>query len=422
VPLKTSEDIDFGQSSGVYDWDELDSYTQRQVKNDWVNDRMRDSDFLEWVGESTREGIDTDELIRENLDELLPQTDWDKLDVGQREVADQIEQTVKEAMKNGLKIGKEMTPADLESIRKSLLESSLDWKNGDLDDATAEQLVDLATASLNQSEPGVVNIPGEDDIAEILQIDDDDAVSQLYEIWKRGRSEAINDLIDNEVESRMSDDDTLQEYAEMEWDNMDDDAMLQAAKDHGHAEEYSEQSSTISSPELRELGIEDAASFVGAPDGATVTVDGTTINVEGYGGLDMKREISSGSIYSSHFYAGSRYKGEGAQIFAQMVRQAREAGFGDISVTAAGGLGESMNGYYTWPLVGYEADIDDVSERNAIRQNFPGVETMQDLFDTPGGRDWWFVNGSTLSMDFDLSDGSRNMKVLERYMNEKANK
>jgi hypothetical protein len=422
VPLKTSEDIDFGQSSGVYDWDELDSYTQRRVKNDWVNDRMRDSDFLNWVGESTREGIDTEELIRENLDELLPQTDWDKLDVGQREVADQIEQTVKEAMKNGLKIGKEMTPADLESIRKSLLESSLDWKNGDLDDATAEQLVDLATASLNQSEPGVVNIPGEDDIAEILQIDDDDAVSQLYEIWKRGRSEAINDLIDNEVESRMSDDDTLQEYAEMEWDNMDDDAMLQAAKDHGHAEEYSEQSSTISSPELRELGIEDAASFVGAPDGSTVTVDGTTINVEGRGDLYMKREISQGSIYSSNFNAGSRYKGEGAQIFAQMVRQAREAGFMDISVTAAGELGGGMNGYYTWPLVGYEADIDDVSERNAIRQNFPGVETMQDLFDTPGGRDWWFVNGSTLSMDFDLSDGSRNMKVLERYMNEKANK
>jgi hypothetical protein len=423
MPLKASS-ADVGVS-GPSSWDDLDSYTQSQVQEDWTSDRMRDSDFLEWVGESVRENVDTKDVISENLDELLPDIDWEYLDVGQAEVADQIESTVKEAIDGGLKIGKEMTDADLESIRIKLTDSAAAWKDGDLDNDKVEELIDLVTASLNQSEPGVVNIPGEDDIAEIIQIDDDEAADQIYAAWRRGKSwtSGVEQLIDNKVEEMMNDDDVLQEYADEEWNNMDSDSSFEAARNYGHAEGGGYDSdSEGSSYELSNLGIDDAASFVGAPEGSTVSVSGTSIEVEGPGGLRMEREISGKSIYAAYFRAGSQYKGEGAQIFSQMVRQARAAEFEDISVSAAGSLGGSMNGYYTWPLLGYERNIRGLRQEDEIRQKFPNVETIQDLFDAPGGRDYWFVNGSSLSMDFDLNDGSRSMQVLERYLNERSSR
>jgi hypothetical protein len=423
VPLKESS-AEFGPS-GPQSWDEIEEYTQDRVKNDWIDDRLQDHDFLEWVGESIRENVDAEDVIRNNIDSLLETSDWSDLDVGQREVADQIEATVKNAMDQGVKIGKDMQAEDLEKLRGALKESSPDWKDGQLSDRQVDSMIELVTSSVNESEPGVVNIPGEDEIAEIIEIDEDDAVSQFYEAWKNGRRWArdVDSLIDSEIESMMEDDDNLRSYAESEWDQMDSDSSFEAAVRYGYTEnsDYYDESETTSS-QLSRKGIDNAATFVGAPDGTKVSVQGNEIKVEGEGGFYMERTISGTSISADYFTVGSYYKGQGTEIVSQMIRQARERGFTDISVSAAGKLGGSMNGYYTWPLMGYDRDISGMTKEDEIRQNFPDVETMQDLFDAPGGRDWWFVNGSSTSLEFDLSDGSRSMQVLERYLNEKRKK
>jgi len=428
MPLAESQ-ADFGSAydSGPESWDDVDSWTQERIKTDWCDNRMRDSDFLEWVGESTREGVDTEDVIRANIDDLLENESWDNLDVGQRQVSDQIESAVKEAIKQGVKVGKDMTADDLKKINEALMDSAPDWKDGVLSERQVDTMVKLVEESLNQSEADVVNLPSEDEIAEIIEIDEDDAVDQFYEAYRRGKSWAarpVEDLLDAEVESRMEDDDYLREYAIMEWENLDGDASLEAGRDLGHIEGgggSDDSSGDRTTYDLSERGIEDAASFVGAPEGTVVSVQGSVIDVSGPGGFSMTREIDGDEIKASYFMIGDEISG-GTEIVAQMVRQARELDFKNINVQAAGQLGSSMNGYYTWPLMGYERDIDGLKQEDEIRQLFPNVETIQDLFDQPGGRDWWFVNGSTAYMDFDLSDDSRSMKVLERYLNEKRTK
>jgi hypothetical protein len=104
-----------------------------------------------------------------------------------------------------------------------------------------------------------------------------------------------------------------------------------------------------------------------------------------------------------------------------MVAQARAAGFSQIKTNAAGDIDDpKYNGYYTWPLLGYDQPIVGLPQENEIRQLFPQAKTIQDLYESPSGRDWWFVNGSWLTQaKFDLRDGSRSMRVLERYLNER---
>lgn len=189
------------------------------------------------------------------------------------------------------------------------------------------------------------------------------------------------------------------------------------------------------------LSYEKAGSMVGAPDDATLNVIPVTGNKAGifidHPQYNSYREIghdAAGKMYMSNetFYMKDEKAGTGtglgSKVFSDQVAAARENGVAYIKTYAAKGISDlPANGYYTWPRLGYDQRLDDfrkqsTEERATMREAAEkfGAKTVLDLMSTQAGRDWWKKNGVSLAnMKFDLSDGSRSMKVHAAYMKER---
>jgi GNAT superfamily N-acetyltransferase len=198
------------------------------------------------------------------------------------------------------------------------------------------------------------------------------------------------------------------------------------------------------------VSFEDVASAVGAPDDAEVMLmiqDGgrlqvtVTINhpafrqpcirVIKHQGPGGKAYVENKIIDIKPEYQG---QGLGSQIFERQVEQMQEiGGFSHIRCHAArqDARGEErFNGYYTWPVLGYNswfeneaADGDPAAEGTyeAIKELFPGVESVMELTATPEGRGWWKKNGFDLfHCEFSLKENSASLARLEAYKAERA--
>jgi hypothetical protein len=66
----------------------------------------------------------------------------------------------------------------------------------------------------------------------------------------------------------------------------------------------------------------------------------------------------------------SSYKGKGYQLFVAQVEALKEAGIDRIDTYASGSAKyiDEANGYYTWPRMGYDANISGISFNSL---NFP---------------------------------------------------
>lgn len=119
-------------------------------------------------------------------------------------------------------------------------------------------------------------------------------------------------------------------------------------------------------------------------------------------------------------------KGKGAEIFGKQVALAQKHGVSYIETYAAGEKGSTMNGYYSWPRMGYDMSLTDPSVKGdkayrKARKEFPDAKTVLDIFQTKRGRDWWKEHGSSMpNARFDLTPGSRSLKVLRAYQTAKA--
>jgi hypothetical protein len=159
------------------------------------------------------------------------------------------------------------------------------------------------------------------------------------------------------------------------------------------------------------------------------------------------------NIFKLH--SEDRDSGWGSKVFAAQVEGASAAGYSYIETHAAKGGG--YNGYYTWPRLGYDQDLDTLDDdtQEAIRDMVPDAESVQDLFDVKeldldpedherlrrglaalgdtangekkslkrkfSGSDWWLINGEALQHAvFDLEEGSRSRRVLAAFMREKG--
>jgi hypothetical protein len=116
-------------------------------------------------------------------------------------------------------------------------------------------------------------------------------------------------------------------------------------------------------------------------------------------------------IHNDHFYMpkDKTGSGRGTKVFKSQVDQAASMGFKRIETV--GGKSEYMNGYYTWPRLGYDAPVPIENPFKAKR--------LSDLMTTKEGRNWWRQNGKQISMSFSLSGKSRSRKVLDAYYREK---
>lgn len=170
----------------------------------------------------------------------------------------------------------------------------------------------------------------------------------------------------------------------------------------------------------------DFANVVGAPDNAVVTVsnygDSLAINFQGDGFRGQRTLIRSGGkliLKNENVEVDARGSGLGASIFGRQVEQASRLGVSVIRTTAGGGPGQQLNGYYTWPRLGYDGPIPVVPKMK-LPDELLDAERLSDLMRTPEGRDWWKANGAQADVEFDLAEGSQSRRMLQEYLEAKA--
>ena len=113
-------------------------------------------------------------------------------------------------------------------------------------------------------------------------------------------------------------------------------------------------------------------------------------------------------------------KGQGSDAFASQVHWARKMGIEKIETTAVRDDAEGYNGYYTWPRLGYDGKLTAFRKGQLpqwLKDKKP--QTVRDLFDIEGGKEWWKESGGSVNMEFDLREGSRSLEVLRNYLKEK---
>jgi hypothetical protein len=194
-----------------------------------------------------------------------------------------------------------------------------------------------------------------------------------------------------------------------------------------------------------DAAVQHVASAVGAPDDAKVFVFEDQDAPEG--GPSVKVSIKHPAIKNAVRRIGvdehgKRYieniflevkekgKGFGSDLFSSQVENARDHGFSYITTHAGGNPGDKggLNGYYTWPMLGYDCSVDDIGldDRSCakkaaqIRAKFPDAKTVRDVVEAPEGREWWKANGAEFEGKFELGGDSRSYRAMQAYMAERA--
>ncbi|MCZ7556817.1 MAG: hypothetical protein M5R41_10500 [Bacteroidia bacterium] len=173
----------------------------------------------------------------------------------------------------------------------------------------------------------------------------------------------------------------------------------------------------------RELERSEFIRLAGAPDGAKLLVEPAGNAIE----LVVEHPLYSDQCVRRIYKAGNgdvRMVNEGLftkkespgafglRAFQQQVQQCSELGIRKIRTTAA--RDRDLNGYYTWPRFGYDAELP-VKFRSLLPPELSDVDNLSDLMKTKQGRDWWTLNGDTVTVDFDLAPDSYSMRTLREY-------
>lgn len=146
---------------------------------------------------------------------------------------------------------------------------------------------------------------------------------------------------------------------------------------------------------------------------------------------EQGRTIYKDHIHNDIFIVEKAHRGSGfgAKVFAAQVEGATNAGLDYIETGAAGSARRSKrgddtwNGYYTWPVLGYDAPLDEAVESDAkyrealSKFGLPAHGAMlTDLIEKPGGAAWLKENGQGTTMKFDLRRGSKSRRILAKYL------
>jgi hypothetical protein len=125
-------------------------------------------------------------------------------------------------------------------------------------------------------------------------------------------------------------------------------------------------------------------------------------------------------------------EGIGTRMLMGQVLAAEREGFQTIETEAQGSPGSEWSGYYVWPRLGYDGDIEKETlammspalrrEIEKIARKDGGKPRFSHLMMLPKGRSWWKENGHSVDLSFDARAGSRSREVLEGYVRERARK
>jgi hypothetical protein len=396
----------YGVSSGatVESWDDIDGYDQREIGRMWQREMLRDDDMQRQMSEAAGEEVDMDQLFEDNLEDLIAENS-DALDSVRDDYSSLILETEKTIAASD----------DKETLRLK-----------------QRELVEELTAKVEEDESLADELMRQRVILDTHKRLNDDEYEfktpeeQIREAYDNSESWVVDALdekkwpeVDSMIESEWG-----RKYIQNQWDNIDSGDAYTYAEENGMLPESDD-------GEYSNMSDEGFASLGWGPDGADVTVsdDGNgnpEIEVRGEG-LKMNRTLnkSDGYIKNDYFFLDddSPYKGQGGKILAQQVMHAIDEGYDKIVTDP--GRSSSMNGYYSWFTLGYDTDVDNLTSglQDMISDRFPNASSVQDIFEEPGGRDWWLVHGEYVhGAEFDLSRGSRSLRVLRDSMLSKKKK
>lgn len=168
-----------------------------------------------------------------------------------------------------------------------------------------------------------------------------------------------------------------------------------------------------------------------APADAVVTTrDGpfssAVISAEGEG-ISSRRVIVRADdgpvLVGLRLFLSGPLKGRGADLFQDMAGTCTALGIRRILATAAGDVSSWMNGYYTWPRLGFDGRIPDGPWRK-MPQHLrdlcgPGRQVMG-LMVLAEGRSWWREHGSVMDVWFDTRPESPHHLILRQYLRERT--
>ncbi len=115
--------------------------------------------------------------------------------------------------------------------------------------------------------------------------------------------------------------------------------------------------------------------------------------------------------------------GVGTSAFSRQLSAARRLGVSYIHSNASGEPGSDTRGYYALPRQGFDQPLRQLdaswAHRDAAAKLFPHAKTVQDIFQSPGGADWWRQYGTAMPQArFDLAEGSRSQAAWDSYESE----
>jgi GNAT superfamily N-acetyltransferase len=179
--------------------------------------------------------------------------------------------------------------------------------------------------------------------------------------------------------------------------------------------------------------LQDAANLAGAPDDALVTVavlpmHGSRIieiQVESpsvklrillYRRFDGKPILEDDQIDVSEEI---QRQGHGARLIGRQVEHAIRLGVAEIRGYATRDDQTGDVGYWVWPLFGFDGRLPEkVLDRLPL--DLAGARRVNDLILTSPGRLWWFENGESINVAFDLGPHSPNLRWFRGYLRRKG--
>ena len=119
------------------------------------------------------------------------------------------------------------------------------------------------------------------------------------------------------------------------------------------------------------------------------------------------------------------YKNQGIGT-KSLARQAIYANKHGVSKINAFGLRNDESGdvgYYVWAVLGFDRNLK--ASEKAVARNFfkdDSISTVRDIISKPDGDKFWFTNGNSGDMVFNLKAGSGSFKTMTAYAKNKLSK
>lgn len=115
--------------------------------------------------------------------------------------------------------------------------------------------------------------------------------------------------------------------------------------------------------------------------------------------------------------AGKRKQGIGTRILGYQVKTARKLGF--KLIVTIGTRKRRENGYYVWPVLGFEGSIPQ-KVVNVLKKKLIFTNGVQELIHDKNGQKLWKKHGTTIYLEFDLDPGSLSSRIHKEYLSIKG--